>query len=124
MDLKKEVRERFGTDTTIKPVLRTYAFEDERIPSGPQWVLKVVCNAAPGSIRADLTGRNFSAVLGTSQTPLEALQLKRKIMGPCWLSLTNAVKEGAQSQLSWCKVWCLLKLCTDAKRVVPVHVGT
>ena len=123
-ELKKEVRERLGTDTVIKPVLRTYAFEDERIPAGPQWVLKVVCNAAPGSIRADLAGRNFSAVLGTSQTPLEALQLKRKIMGPCWLSLTNAVKEEAQSQLSWCKVRCLLRVHTFPKQVGFVHLGT
>jgi DNA polymerase alpha subunit A len=103
-ELKKEVRERLGTDTIIKPVLRTYAFEDDRIPTGPQWVLKVVCKAAPGSIRADLTGRNFAAVLGTTQTPLEALQLKRKLMGPCWVSVTNAVQEEAQNQLSWCKV--------------------
>jgi hypothetical protein len=69
-------------------------------------VLKVTCNAAPGSIRADLSGRNFVAVLGTAQTPLEALQLKRKIMGPSWLSLSNAVKEEAQNHLSWCKVCC------------------
>lgn len=111
-ELKKEIKERLHTDSlTIKPVMRTYAFEDERISPGPQWVLKVVCSVAPGKVRADLSGRNFSAVLGTTQTPLEALQLKRKIMGPCWLSLNNATE--ATDKLSWCKVLSISCTCTE-----------
>jgi hypothetical protein len=106
-ELKREVREALGrhcSEMALKPVLRTYAFEDERIRPGPQWVLKVTCNAAPGAVPHQLSGRTFAAILGTTQTPLEALQLKRKLMGPSWLRLAGAARVDSKAQLSWCRV--------------------
>ena len=110
-DLKQELRETLSkhcTEMTFKPVQRKYAFEDERVQHGPQWVLKVSCDAAPGSVPSGISGRNFSAILGTAQTPLETLQLKRRIMGPSWLSLQAPVQVELQAQLSWCKVGTIL----------------
>lgn len=106
-ELKQELRETLSkhcTEMTFKPVQRKYAFEDGRVPQGMQWVLKVSCDAAPGAVSSSMSGRNFTAILGTAQTPLELLQLKRKIMGPSWLHLQAPTEVDAQAQLSWCKV--------------------
>lgn len=106
-ELKQELRETLSkhcTEMTFKPVQRKYAFEDGRVPQGLQWVLKVSCDAAPGAVASSLSGRNFTAILGTAQTPLELLQLKRKIMGPSWLRLNAPAQVEVQAQLSWCKV--------------------
>eukprot|EP00892_Ulva_mutabilis_P006846 jgi/Ulvmu1/4533/UM002_0259.1 len=116
-DLKQELREALSkhcTEMTFKPVQRKYAFDDGRVPHGAQWVLKVSCNAAPGSVPSGITGRNFSAILGTTQTPLEMLQLKRRIMGPSWLCLQAPEQVDCQSQLSWCKVCHTLVCCVSA----------
>ena len=44
-DLKQEVRQLLAANGisqfTMKPVQRSYAFEDPNIPHGQQWVLKV-----------------------------------------------------------------------------------
>ena len=37
-----------------------------------------------------LTGHTFSHVLGSRFSPLELFVLKRKLMGPCWLTIHNA----------------------------------
>ena len=106
-DLKVEIRERLSrtcSEIRITPVQRTYAFDDKRVPTGKYWLLKVRCNAAPASIPSDTTGKHFSAVLGTSQSPLEALIIKRKIMGPSWLRLRQAAVVESQHQVTWCKV--------------------
>ncbi|MGB1601199.1 MAG: 3'-5' exonuclease, partial [Promethearchaeia archaeon] len=50
---------------------------------------------------ADLAGRSFSRVLGTSQSCLELFLLKRDLMGPCWINIKGA--QPVSSQLSWCK---------------------
>lgn len=47
-----------------------------------------------------LTGRHFSAVFGANQSMLEALLLKRKIMGPCWVMLKNPVRKDFHQQVS------------------------
>lgn len=96
----------------MKPVKRDYAFEDPRVPRGQQWVLKVTCDAAPGAVSPTLTGANFVAVLGTQQTPLEAVLLKRSVMGPSWLRVRGARRVDAAAQSSWCKV-----------RSAPSHFG-
>ena len=108
-DLKAELRERLShhcTEMAMRPVRRDYAFDDPRIPRGTQWLLKVTCNAAPGAVAAGATGSHFAAVLGTAQSPLEALLLKRKVMGPSWLRIAGCVKVDEGAQVSWCKVRC------------------
>eukprot|EP00854_Cymbomonas_tetramitiformis_P021355 gene21355-25665_t len=79
-DLKEEVRglllERGVTSFSMVPVKRAYAFERTDVSRAEQYVLKT--------------------------SALEALLLKRKIMGPSWLCVRDAVV--ASSQMSWCKV--------------------
>jgi hypothetical protein len=121
-DLKAEVREclhRHCSEIVIKPVRRAYAFEDDRVPRGRQWLLKVTCNAAPGAIPASTAGRTFSAVLGTAQTPLEAVLLKRRLMGPSWLQLHGAELVDPAAQTSWCKVRSAAHRCAPAACLRP-----
>ena len=88
----------------MKPVQRSYAFEDARVPRGRQWVLKVTCDAAPGAVPVTATGAHYAAVLNTAQSPLESLLLKRRIMGPRWLRIAGATATPAEAQVSWCQV--------------------
>lgn len=110
---------------TMRPVKRSYAFEERALPRGLQYVLKVKYPAthAPlplglsgaltvdfaASIRRssihliDTPGDTFVGTLGTNTTMLESLLLKRKIMGPTWVLLQGAVHVPA-SQVSWCKL--------------------
>ena len=44
-------------------------------------------------------GTSFVAVLGAEQSSLEAVMLKRKIMGPSWLSISKPVRIDAQAQV-------------------------
>ena len=52
------------------------------------------CDSGP-AIRA---GEHFAAVLGAQQSALEAVLLKRRVMGPSWLTLScpTRVDTGAQ----------------------------
>lgn len=36
---------------------------------------------------------NIARIFGTNTSAFELFVLKRKIMGPCWLAITNAVVE-------------------------------
>ena len=44
-------------------------------------------------------GTSFVAVLGAEQSSLEAVLLKRKIMGPSWLSISKPVRIDVQAQV-------------------------
>ena len=48
------------------------------------------------------TGEHIVALFGTNQSMLEALLLKRKVMGPSWLALQKPVRVAAQSQVQRC----------------------
>lgn len=41
----------------------------------------------------DLNGLTFSHVFGTNTNPLEHLLIKRKMMGPCWLTINDPIKN-------------------------------
>eukprot|EP00457_Paulinella_chromatophora_P000299 gb/GEZN01000299.1/.p1 GENE.gb/GEZN01000299.1/~~gb/GEZN01000299.1/.p1 ORF type:complete len:1575 (-),score=266.88 gb/GEZN01000299.1/:312-5036(-) len=71
------------------------------IPAESTW-LKVVYPFTNQQLPRGLRGKTFSAVYGTKSNALELFLLKRDLMGPCWVSVTNEQKttEGA---LSWCK---------------------
>ena len=55
-----------------------------------------------------LTGASFSAVFGANQSMLEALMLKRHIMGPGWLTVTRPRRVAPESQVGggWGLGWC------------------
>ena len=52
-------------------------------------------------------GSSFAAVFGAGQSQLEALLLKRKVMGPSWLLLKHPVRVEAQAQVSTAPCACI-----------------
>lgn len=65
--VKEEVRtlltNRHITKFTMRPVKRTYAFEDKTLPRGQQYVLKVKFPASHAPLPLGLTGMMFYLVL-------------------------------------------------------------
>ena len=92
------------TQMTMKPVLRQYAFEEEAVRHGRQWVLKVRYAASQPALGLGLTGTSFKAVFGGNQSCLESLVLKRRVMGPGWLALRQPRRVAPEGQVSWCKL--------------------
>ena len=92
------------TQMTMKPVLRQYAFEEEAVRHGRQWVLKVKYSATQPALGLGLTGRAFKAAFGGNQSCLESLVLKRRVMGPGWLALRQPRRVAPEGQVSWCKL--------------------
>jgi len=101
-EFSKIAKERGIKKHRCKPTRRAYMynFQDTSIPADAEY-LKVVYSAEYPVFPADLAGRSFSRVLGTSQSCLELFLLKRDLMGPCWVNIKGA--EVVSSQLSWCK---------------------
>lgn len=64
--------------------------------------------ASQPALPVGLTGSSFGAVFGGNQSMLEALTLKRHIMGPCWLAVKHPRRVAAESQVcpSHCGVHC------------------
>jgi len=46
------------------------------------------------ALPVETSGNTFSHILGTNTSAFETLVLKRKIMGPCWLEIKDAVVSG------------------------------
>lgn len=107
-ELKTEVRSLFAeygvSQMTMKPVMRDYAFENKAVSHGKQWVLKVRYPANLPQLPLGLSGQYFSAAFGVNQSCLEAVVIKRKIMGPGWLTLTKPTRVAPESGRSWCKL--------------------
>jgi len=55
------------------------------------------------SIPNDVTGKNFSRILGKSNPLLEIFILDKKLKGPSWLSVANIEKVNPENQQSYCK---------------------
>ena len=51
---------------------------------------------------SDLKGETFSRVFNANQASLERFLVSRKVKGPCWMEIKNAVP--AKAPISWCKV--------------------
>lgn len=106
-DVKAEIRQILGkhgiAKMTMKPVLRTYAFEDTSVSHGKQWVLKVRYPSGK-SLPVNVSGDHLGKVFGTSQTCLEALLLKRRIMGPSWVHVAKPTRVSKGSQVSFCNI--------------------
>ncbi|PRW60975.1 DNA polymerase alpha catalytic subunit [Chlorella sorokiniana] len=121
--VKAEVRELLAkhqvTQMTMKPVKRQYGFENTAVPHGSQWVLKVKYPATQPALPVGLTGATFSAIFGCNQSMLEALTLKRHIMGPCWLTVRRPRRVAPEAQVSWCK----LEVEVDSHKTVTANPG-
>ena len=76
-DLKAELRELLSshgiTSFVVKPVKRSYAFEDSHIPHGLQWVLKVRCPGSAPTLPLGISGKlpthQQPAMLGGGASP-------------------------------------------------------
>ena len=55
--------------------------------------------ASQPALPVGLTGTSFSAVFGANQSMLEAVTLKRHIMGPGWLTVTRPRRVAPESQV-------------------------
>lgn len=81
-----------GGGFKCKPVQRKYAFEHGEIPREETEYLKVVYSAKHGVPSPTLCERGTSSIeriFGATNSALELFLLKRKLMGPCWITINN-----------------------------------
>ncbi|GAA5813555.1 hypothetical protein MFLAVUS_007037 [Mucor flavus] len=97
-----------------KEVTRKYAFELHDVPAESNY-LKVLYDYEQTAFTGEESGRTFSHVFGANTGPLEHFLVKRDIMGPCWLDITNA-KLSSTSE-TWCKIEITVD---DPKTVRPL----
>ncbi|CAO3623047.1 unnamed protein product [Cunninghamella blakesleeana] len=81
-------------------VKRKYAFDKKDIPKESTY-LKIQYSYENPQLPQDMNGLTFSHVFGTNTNPLEHLIVKRKMMGPCWLTINEPIKSYAKE--SWCR---------------------
>ena len=84
-----------------KPVTRKYAFEMP-IQHGEHRFLKIKYDSVMPSLPQNMTGNTFECLFGANQSMLELFILKRKIKGPCWLTIKNAHKI-TDLKKTWCR---------------------
>uniref|UniRef100_A0A0E0FW87 DNA polymerase n=1 Tax=Oryza nivara TaxID=4536 RepID=A0A0E0FW87_ORYNI len=105
--LKSEIADKLSdfnvSNFAMTPVKRNYAFERTDLPNGEQYVLKINYPYKDPALPTDLRGQHFHALLGTNNSALELLLIKRKIKGPSWLSISKFVACPATQRVSWCK---------------------
>ncbi|KAG2500449.1 hypothetical protein HYH03_002016 [Edaphochlamys debaryana] len=107
------------------PVRRSYAFEHKEVPHGEQWVLKVRYPAHMPTLPSPPSGgppsgKTFAAAFNAQQSCLEALLLKRRIKGPCWLGVQGPSRVEHAYQSTWCKVEVV---CDGSKRLLSADRG-
>ncbi|KAG8748383.1 DNA-directed DNA polymerase alpha catalytic subunit pol1 [Ceratobasidium sp. 414] len=110
------IRQKHGIKKwAAKFVDRKYAFGEVGIPEGEAKWMKVVYGFDEPVLPIELSGTNFSRVLGTNTTAFELFVLKRKIMGPCWIEIKGC--EPSNKGFSWCKLEMIVR---EPKHVNPV----
>ncbi|KAF8966275.1 DNA polymerase alpha catalytic subunit [Flammula alnicola] len=85
-----------------KFVKRKYAFGEKEIPRGESLWMKVVYGFNEPVIPMNAVSQNIAQILGTNTSAFELLVLKRKIMGPCWITIQNPQIDN--KGVSWCKI--------------------
>ncbi|PVU93552.1 hypothetical protein BB561_003194 [Smittium simulii] len=90
-EIEKIFKENGIREFASKPVERKYAFELSDVPADTEY-LKIVYGFNLPSLSSDLSGKYFERIFGTTYSPLELFLLKRKIMGPCWLRISDVKK--------------------------------
>ena len=89
------------TKWKCKPVTRKYAFEMP-IQHGEHRFLKIKYDSTMPSLPNNMTGNTFECLFGANQSLLELLILKRKIKGPCWLTIKNPQRV-TDMKKTWCR---------------------
>lgn len=88
-----------------KMVKRKYCFEMP-IAHGEHKFLKIKYPADKNGkpLPANLTGNTFECLFGANQSMLELFILKRKIKGPCWMTIKNPkILQSQDFKHTWCK---------------------
>eukprot|EP00963_Diacronema_lutheri_P000149 scaffold6_cov330-Pavlova_lutheri.AAC.1 len=120
LELKEELHSLLRTvgikDASMKPVRRSYAFESDSIAKGSQYVMKVSYSSQQPLLPADTQGKLFTCILGTQTSTLEALLLKRKIMGPSWLAVHKATHVPSAYGMSWCHLEVAVENFKDVRQ--------
>ncbi|KAH7920526.1 hypothetical protein BV22DRAFT_1073766 [Leucogyrophana mollusca] len=98
-------------------VKRGYAFDEKDIPKEGEW-MKVLYPFEESQVPIDACSPNIARIFGTNTSAFELFVLKRKIMGPCWLTIKNATVE--HKGISWCKLEASV---SDPKDVTPMGDG-
>nr|VDD25910.1 unnamed protein product [Brassica oleracea] len=99
-------------------VKRSYAFEKPDVPAGEQYVLKINYPFKDPALPQNLKGESFCALLGSHTSALELFILKRKIMGPSWLKISNFSISLPSQRVSWCK----FEVTVESPKVITVLV--
>ncbi|KAG2067603.1 hypothetical protein BDR04DRAFT_1104760 [Suillus decipiens] len=97
-----------------KWVRRNHAFDEKDVPKEGEW-MKVLYSFEEPQVPMNACSPNIARIFGTNTSAFELFVLKRKIMGPCWLVITNAVVEN--KGISWCKFEATV---SDPKNVTPM----
>ncbi|CAN0219247.1 unnamed protein product, partial [Ectocarpus sp. 12 AP-2014] len=87
------------------PVMRKYAFGDLSVPREETQYLKIKYPAGYPALPEDVCesgGKTFQAIFGARTPLIESFLIKRKLMGPCWITVRNPKVNNAP--VSWCKV--------------------
>ncbi|KAF8202326.1 hypothetical protein BJ912DRAFT_944501 [Pholiota molesta] len=79
-----------------------YAFGEKDIPRGESTWMKVVYGFNEPLIPMNAISQNIAQILGTNTSAFELLVLKRKIMGPCWITIQHPQIDN--KGVSWCKL--------------------
>jgi DNA polymerase alpha subunit A len=82
-------------------VERNYAFEIPEVPRTAQW-MKVSYPFTDPMLPSDLKGSTFSHVFGSNTSAIELLVLKRKLMGPSWVQISEVALQ--TPSFSWSKI--------------------
>jgi DNA polymerase alpha subunit A len=77
--------------------------------------MKIKYPATMPRLPCEMSGNTFETILGTNKSMLELFILKRKIKGPCWLTISNAKKISADGNRS---TWCRQELTVDSPKDV------
>ena len=85
----------------IKVCRKKYAFELPNVPAESEYY-EIMYSYGMPTLPNTLNGETFHKVFGTNTTALEHLIVKGKLMGPCWLKISNVMASG--KNISWCKV--------------------
>lgn len=93
-----------GQSFRCKPVKRKYAFEHGDIPRREENYMKVVYSAKYGVPNAAQCAGfgSIERIFGASSSVLEYFLLKRKLIGPGWITIRNP--RVLPSSVSWCKL--------------------
>ncbi|KAL2611548.1 hypothetical protein R1flu_023240 [Riccia fluitans] len=122
-ELKQELAEKLlnlnVSRFSMVPVKRSYAFERADVPAGEHYFMKLSYPFKDPPLPHDLQGVHFSSIFGSHSSALELLLVKRRVKGPCWMTISNPLLCHSSSQVSWCKLEVNLESSKDLAVTPP-----